>query len=372
MQEVSRDRIKAFFTLLPSMILIGVFVYGFIGNTVWISLSDWGGVGALAENPEISFIGFGNYVDLFTGFLEARFRQDLVNAVFYSLSLLAGAIGLGMFIAILLDRKPKGEDFLRTVFLYPMALSFIVSGTIWRWLLAPQGGVNILPTTVGMEPLNFKWLSSKTTILEFNWQNMLQLSLYIVAFSLILIGFFVLRSDSRKAMRRWLIPGIFCGLGAWLGGDILPKALIVEELHGFNMATLGIIIATIWQYSGYTMALYLAGFNGISQDLHDAAMLDGASESSYYRHIAIPMLKPITISAVIILSHISLKMFDLIFSMTGPDNAETGHPALNMYLTTFRANDFAKGAAIAIVLFFLAATFILPYLITSYRQRRNK
>ncbi len=372
MQEVSRDRIKAFFTLLPSMILIGIFVYGFIGNTVWISMSDWGGVGALAVDPKISFIGLGNYGDLFTGFLEGRFRQDLVNAVFYSLSLLAGAIGLGMFIAILLDRKPKGEDFLRTVFLYPMSLSFIVSGTIWRWLLAPQGGVNILPTYVGLEPLGFKWLSAKQTILQFNWQDLLQISLYITAFVLIVIGFFVLRSDTRRGMRRWLIPGVICGFAAWIGGDILPKALIVEEMHGFNMATLGIIIATIWQYSGYTMALYLAGFNGISQDLYDAAMLDGASETSYYRHIAIPMLKPITISAVIILSHISLKMFDLIFSMTGPDNAETGHPALNMYLTTFRANDFAKGAAIAIVLFLLAATFIVPYLVTSYRQRRTK
>ena len=62
-------------------------------------------------------------------------------------------------------------------------------------------------------------------------------------------------------------------------------------------------------------------------------------------------------------------MFDLIFAMTGPDNAETGHPALSMYLTTFRANDFAKGAAIAIVLFVVAATFIIPYLISSYRQR---
>ena len=72
------------------------------------------------------------------------------------------------------------------------------------------------------------------------------------------------------------------------------------------------------------------------------------------------MVKPITISAVIILSHISLKMFDLIFAMTGPDNAETGHPALNMYLTTFRANDFAKGAAIAIILFLIALKMVFP------------
>ena len=173
-------------------------------------------------------------------------------------------------------------------------------------------------------------------------------------------------------MKRWLVPGIVIGAGTWLFGGLLPKALFMEETHGFNMATLGIIMATVWQYSGYTMALYLAGFNGISQDLRDAAMLDGASQFGYYRHVAIPMLKPITISAVIILSHISLKMFDLVFAMTGPDNAETGHPALNMYLTTFRANEFAKGAAIAIVLFLIAAMFIVPYLIGQYKQQGRR
>ena len=169
-----------------------------------------------------------------------------------------------------------------------------------------------------------------------------------------------------------LLVGIGFGLSGWLGGDILPKALFMEEIHGFNTATFGIILATIWQYSGYTMALYLAGFTGISQDLRDAAMLDGATASGYYRHIALPLVKPITISAVIILSHISLKMFDLIFAMTGPDNGQTGHPALNMYLTTFRANDFARGAAIAIILFLIAATFIIPYIVSSYRQRRTE
>lgn len=372
MREATKDRIKAFLTLFPSMALIAVFVYGFIGNTIWTSMTDWGGSGALAINPEKNFIGLDNYVELFTGFLGGGFRQDLVNAVYYSVMLLAGAIGLGMFIAILLDQKPKGEDVLRTIFLYPMSLSFIVSGTIWRWLLAPQGGVNILPTYVGMEPLSFQWLSSQAAILEFNWQNLFAIILYLVAFILILVGLFSLKGDPQKAMKRWLGPGIGLGAAVWLFGDILPEALFMEEMHGFNMATLGIIMATIWQYSGYTMALYLAGFNGISQDLRDAAMLDGASEVGYYRYVAIPMLKPITISAVIILSHISLKMFDLVFAMTGPDNAETGHPALNMYLTTFRANDFAVGAAIAIVLFLVAATFIIPYLIGQYRQRNRR
>jgi len=369
MQEASRDRLKAFLTLLPSVVLIGIFVYGFIGETIWTSMTDWGGMGALAFEPEKNFVGLDNYVELFTGFLGGGFRQDLVNAVYYSIMLLVGAVGLGMFIAILLDQKPKGEDVLRTIFLYPMSLSFIVTGTIWRWLLAPQGGVNILPTYVGMEPMTFDWLSSTAAILEFNWQNLFSILLYVASFIMIMVGLWILKHDSRRAIKRWLGPGIIIGAGVWLFGGLLPEALFMEETHGFNMATLGIIMATVWQYSGYTMALYLAGFNGISQDLRDAAMLDGASEFGYYRYVAIPMLKPITISAVIILSHISLKMFDLIFAMTGPDNAETGHPALNMYLTTFRSNEFAKGAAIAIVLFLVAAMFIVPYLIGQYRQR---
>lgn len=369
MREASRDRLKAILMLLPSIILIGIFVYGFIGNTIWISMTNWGGSGAMALEPQMDFVGLENYKDLFTGFLSSGFRQDLVNAVFYSIMLLIGAIGLGMFIAILLDQKPKGEDVLRTIFLYPMSLSFIVSGTIWRWLLAPQGGVNVLPTYVGLPALDFKWTSSTKAILEFNWQNLLQISMYIASFALILIGLWALKSNPNRALKRWLGPGVVIGAVAWFGGSSFPKALFMEENHGFNLATLGIIIATVWQYSGYTMALYLAGFNGISQDLRDAAMLDGASDSAYYRHIAIPLLKPITISAVIILSHISLKMFDIIFAMTGPDNAQTGHPALNMYMTTFRANDFARGAAIAIVLFIVAAMFIVPYVVSQYRQR---
>lgn len=368
----SKDRLKALLTLSPSIILIGIFVYGFIGNTFWISLTDWGGVAALAEDPVKNYAGFANYVDLFTGFLGGGFRQDLVNAVYYSVFLLAGAIGIGLVLAILLDNKPKGEAFFRTVFLYPMSLSFIVSGTIWRWMLAPQGGVNLLPAFAGFEPMTFSWLSSTDAILVFNWQNLLQIFLYLAAAVMILTGFWVMRRDGKKGLLFFLLPGVLLGSVAWLGGDLLPKALFMEETHGFNTATFGIILATIWQYSGYTMALYLAGFTGISQDLRDAAMLDGATTAGYYRHIALPMVKPITISAVIILSHISLKMFDLIFAMTGPDNGQTGHPALNMYLTTFRANDFARGAAIAIILFCIAALFIIPYLVSSYRQRRAR
>lgn len=371
MRKINKDRVLAFCTLLPSIILIAVFVYGFIGNTVYVSLTDWGKGAALAEHPQKNFIGLANYMNLFSGFLEARFRQDLINAIFYSIMLLAGTVGLGLLIAILLDRKPFGEQVFRTIFLYPLSLSFIVSGTIWRWLLAPQGGINVLPTFIGGSKIKFKWLSSKETILQFDWQNLLQLLVFGVALVLIVMGLREIKRNRPKRMWLLLGAGLVATAFATWGSGRLPKLLLMEETHGFNLATIGIILATVWQYAGYTMALYLAGLQGISQDLADAARLDGAGDFQYYRHVALPMLKPITISAVIILAHISLKMFDLIFAMTGPDNAETGHPALLMYLTTFRANDFAKGAAIAVVLFLLAAMFIIPYLISVYRQRRG-
>jgi glucose/mannose transport system permease protein len=367
--RAKRDQIVAFLTLFPSIVLIAIFVYGFIANTFYISMTDWEG---LAEHPVRNFVGLKNYVNLFSGFLDARFRQDLVNAIFYSIFLLGGALGMGLFMAILLDRKPKGENVFRTIFLYPLSLSFIVTGTIWRWLLAPQGGINVLPTFVGLPKIDFRWTSSKQTVLSFNWQYLPQLLLLLAGLVLIITGLLAFRQQ-RKTRSPWvfLAPGLALALIGLFGRPFFPPILMMEEMHGFNLATLGIIFAAIWQYSGYTMALYLAGLQSVSQDLAEAARLDGATEWQYYLHIAIPLLKPITISAVIILSHISLKMFDLIFAMTGPDNAAAGHPSLLVYTRTFRANQFAEGAAIAVVLFLLAATFIIPYMLSSYRERRG-
>jgi glucose/mannose transport system permease protein len=146
------------------------------------------------------------------------------------------------------------------------------------------------------------------------------------------------------------------------------KPLPFDEPHGFNLAFTGIIIAAVWQMSGYTMALYLAGLRGISVEMREAAVVDGANEWQLYRRIILPLLAPITLSAMIILGHISLKIFDLVFAMAGPDNTSTDVPALLMYITTFRGNQFAKGAAIGTILLLLVAVIILPYLVTQLRK----
>jgi glucose/mannose transport system permease protein len=373
MKEKQRNTLVSVLLLLPSIILVGIFVYGFIGNTIYTSLTDWGhGAGSLALNPTKNFIGLENYRQLFSGFIYGRFRQDLVNTVFYSLFLVIGALFFGFLFAVLLDRKLKRESVFRTIFLYPMALAFIVSGTIWRWLLAPSGGLNILPAFIGLPPVKFLWTSSKLSILNFNWQNVVRILFsFIGIFSAILLAR-ALRERVRNT-RSIVKSSIACGFSlvyVFILHPLLPPILPFAEEHGYNLATLGISFASVWQYSGYTMALYLAGLRGLPETIRESAQLDGANEFTYYWKIAIPNVRPITLSAVIIIAHISLKLFDLIYAMAGADNANTGHPSINMYLTTFRANNFSVGASMAVVLFLLSALFIIPYLVSSHRGRR--
>lgn len=370
MVESRKNTVYALLVLLPSVLLLLIFVYGFIANSFYVSLTDWGSGAGLQENPVKNFVGLENYRELFTGFIHERFRQDLINAIFYSVFLVLGTLVVGLFLAILLDKGPKGEHIFRTTFLFPMALSFIVTGTIWRWVFSPQGGVNVIPTWFGMKKGEFLWLSSRDLIWNFNWQNILQ----IVAIILFLIFAVILYSGWKKENRVRMIWGAggsaLMLLYAFVLHPLLPPILPYEEIHGFSIATIGVIIAAVWQYSGYTMALYLAGLRGLPEAMYESAKMDGASDLRYYFQIAIPNMWPITLSAIIILSHISLKLFALIFSMAGADNASTGHPSVLMYLVTFRANNFALGAAISVILFLMAALFIIPYLIQSYRSRR--
>lgn len=351
--------------LSPSLVLLGIFVYGFIGRTAYSSMTDWEG---MAEIVDIEFVGLENYRRLFTGLLEVRFRQALVNNLFFTMFFMLGCLVLGMGLAVLIDQGIRFEGSFRLIFLYPMSLSFIVTGTVWRWLFNPVGGINRLPALIGLEPLKVRWLTDRSQIWTFNWQNLPQILAVIAAVGL---GLSAYRNWRRG--RTWAAV-IAAGVGllalAWLllGGAAAVQTTEYPEDHGFNVALVGLIIAAVWQMSGYTMAMYLAGIRGISEELREAARVDGASELQIYRHVILPMLQPITLSAMIVLGHISLKIFDLIFVMAGPDNATTDVPGVLMFTTAFRANQFAKGAAIAMVMLIMVAVVIVPYLVTSLRS----
>ncbi len=366
--RLRRDRLTAILMLSPSVILLAIFVYGFIGQTAWASLTDWQG---LSANPVINFIGLENYNQLFTGLLDVRFRQDLVNTFFFTVFFLAGCLGMGILLAILLDQNIKGETIFRTIFLFPMALSFIVTGTIWRWLYNPGGGINRLPTLIGLPALEWGWLTDRTQIWQFNWQDLPAIFALVVAAVLAFVAYRHWRGGRRRPAT--ISGGIAAVILIWVlaGGAASVQTVPFPEKHGFNIAFIGIILAAVWQMSGYTMAMYLAGLRGIPEELREAARVDGASELQTYLYVVFPLLKPITLSAMIVLGHISLKIFDLIFAMAGADNATTDVPGILMYLTSFRANQFAKGAAIAIVMLVMVAVVIVPYLWTTLRSEHE-
>jgi len=366
--RLRRDRLTAILMLSPSVILLAIFVYGFIGQTAWASLTDWQG---LAANPEINYIGLENYNQLFTGLLDVRFRQDLVNTFYFTVFFLVGCLGMGILLAILLDQNIKGESIFRTIFLFPMALSFIVTGTIWRWLYNPGGGINRLPTLIGLPALELRWLTDRTQIWQFNWQDLPAIFALVVVAVLAWLAYRYWREERKRAAA--ISGGIAALALIWVltGGAASVQTVAFPEMHGFNVAFVGIILAAVWQMSGYTMAMYLAGLRGIPEELREAARVDGASELQTYLHVVFPLLRPITLSAMIVLGHISLKIFDLIFAMAGADNATTDVPGILMYLTSFRANQFAKGAAIAIVMLVMVAVVIVPYLWTTLRSEQE-
>jgi glucose/mannose transport system permease protein len=130
-----------------------------------------------------------------------------------------------------------------------------------------------------------------------------------------------------------------------------------------------VVIAAAWQLSGFAMAMYLAGLGTIPQELKEAAQLDGATTWQVYRHIIIPLLTPITVSIVIILGHVSLKIFDLIFAMSGKGPGfATDVPGIFIFDKTFGAQQYNIGAAASVVMLLLVSIVIVPYLARTLKE----
>ncbi|NWF67644.1 MAG: sugar ABC transporter permease [Chloroflexi bacterium] len=362
-------RITAFFVLLPSIVLLAIFVYGLIWGTLTTSLTDLERVAALRGLPG-QFIGAENYERLVNSGLERRFRIDMVNTVFFTLSFIAACLASGLGLAVLIDQKIQFEGVFRTIFLFPMALSFVVTGVVWRWLFQQNSGLNVLPTAIGLPAGNFSWHLSQDKLFTFNWADVPNILVMVVCG---LVIYFALNAYMKKKSQRAAFLAAVAFLLLMLVTFNVPNqaAPLRSEEHGFNVALFSITIAAAWQMSGYTMAMYLAGLRGISDDLREAARVDGATELGVYRHIVLPLLQPITLSAMIILGHISLKIFDLVYTIGGENPLQIDMPGLYMYFVTFRSGDYGRGAAIATIMLIMVAIVIVPYLATSLRKERN-
>ena len=280
----------------PTILLVGVFVYGLLGANLNTSLTD-----RHTRAPADGYVGFENYVALFG---DDTFMYSLRNLMFYTVAFLVGTLFFGFLWAWLLERGARGESLFRTVYLFPMAVSFIASGVVWRWMLNNAEG------------------------------------------------------DRASGLNR-----MFGGLGL----DFLQNPWWTHERWGI----VAIALPAVWQLSGYVMALFLAGFRGIPEELREAGRIDGASEWQLYRHVLFPQLSPVALSAIIIIGHMSLKVFDLIMAIAGQTNYTTQVPATQMWVE-FTRGDYAKASAIGTVLLVIVALLIVPYLVATYRSERRR
>ena len=283
--RTARERLGEFLpriVLAPSFAAVLVFVYGFIIFTGYLSFTD------SKILPSFDFVGWKNYVRLWS---LPNWWIALENlAIFASLYIvICTAIGLGL--AILLDQKIRGEGVLRPIYLYPMAISFIVTGTAWKWFLDPGIGIERIVRLWGWSDFTFDWIK-----------------------------------DTQMA--------IYC-----------------------------VVIAAVWQSSGFVMAMFLAGLRGIDNEIIKAAQIDGATNFKLYKRIIIPMLRPAFLSAFVVLAHLAIKSYDLVIALTngGPGRA-TELPATFMYSYTFTRNSMGIGAASAVIMLMMIASVIIPYI----------
>ncbi|MEX0584870.1 MAG: sugar ABC transporter permease [Natronospirillum sp.] len=275
----------------PTMLIAVIFIYGFMIWTVILSFSS------SRILPRYEMIGWTNYIRLFG---NDRWMVALKNLGIYGLLFIVFCLAIGLLLAIFLDQKIRAEGALRTIYLYPMALSFIVTGTVWKWLLNPTIGIEQFVQNLGWESFRFDWLV-----------------------------------DS-------------------------------------NMSIYTVVIAAVWQSSGFVMALFLAGLRGVDDSIIKAAQIDGASRVRIYTRIIIPSLRPVFFSAIIMLAHIAIKSFDLALALTGGGPGYSSDlPAIFMFQFSFTRGQMGVGAASAVIMLMGTMAILVPYLYSELRVKKD-
>ncbi|SDE26108.1 carbohydrate ABC transporter membrane protein 1, CUT1 family [Salipiger thiooxidans] len=275
--------------LAPSFIAVLIFVYGFIGWTAWVSLTR----SKLMPRYEID--GFIQYKRLFA---SPRWDTAMDNLYIFGGLFICISMVLGLLLAIMLDQRIRIEGALRTIYLYPMALSMIVTGTAWKWIMNPGLGIQEMVRGWGYESFTFDWIVNP------------------------------------------------------------------------DRAIYAVVIAGIWQSSGFVMALFLAGLRSVDGEIIKAAQVDGIPTWRIYTAIIIPSMAPIFLSAFIVLAHLAIKAFDLVIALTGggPGYA-TDLPATYMYAMAFSRGDLGQAASSAMVMMAVVFAIVVPYLYSELRAK---
>jgi glucose/mannose transport system permease protein len=143
-----------FLVLAPSLVATFFYVFVFTGWTIYVSLSK------STLLPVADWAGPGAYADLWR---NARWNIAYHNLFLYSALYVVGAMAVGLTLAILIDQRVRAESVWRTIFLYPLAVSFVVTGSVWGWLYAPDTGIQMMVRGLGWTNFHFALTNSRTT-----------------------------------------------------------------------------------------------------------------------------------------------------------------------------------------------------------------
>lgn len=288
---MSRKYLAAKITATPAILAIVVCFYGTILWTFYMSLTKSGLM------PNYTITGFQNYAALFK---SNRWATAYHNMLIFGVLFICGSLALGTLLAALLDRRIRGEGVFRLIFLYPMSMSFVVTGLAWQWILNPTTGLQQIVRGWGFEGFAFNPLANAT----------------------------------------WAI---------WF-----------------------VSIAAMWQASGMVMAIMLAGLRGVDNELWNAARIDGIPAWRTYVSIIFPILKPLTLTCVVLLATMAVKNYDLVVAMTGggPGNA-TDVPGRFVVDTLFQRANIGQATAAAMLMLATVAAALVPYAFVEFRKAKR-
>lgn len=284
------SRVSPQLALTPSVAVTAVaFVYA-IGWTVYLAFTG------SRRFPDYELIGFRQFVRLFS---DQAWMVSLKNLVILGVGSFASIV-LGFILAALIDKEVRGQGLFRTVFLYPLAVSLIVTGLVWQWLFNPALGVENALHALGWESARFNWLAQPDT------------------------------------------------------------------------AIYGIILASVWQSTGFYMALMLAGLKSINPEIWRAAKLDGVSMLRLYVEIIIPMMRFTFLTCAILLSLGVVKAYDIVVAMTnGGPGGGSSVPAYFTISAYWVRQNLGYASAAATVMLAITFVLFLPFMVVLALRARE-
>jgi glucose/mannose transport system permease protein len=274
------------------MVLTAVVI--FLGGTIWTVVYSFTDSKLL---PRARFVGLEQYERLWTA---NRWLVSIENLAIYGILSLIFSLVIGFVLAALLDQKIRYEDTFRTIFLYPFALSFIVTGLVWQWLLNPDFGLQSVVRAMGWESFTF------------------------------------------------------------------------NPLYNADIVIYGILIAGLWQGTGLIMCLMLAGLRGIDEDIWKAARVDGIPMWKTYLFIVIPMMRPVFITTLVLITSGIVKLYDLVVAQTsGGPGIASEVPAKYVYDYLFLAQNLGQGFAASTMMLVTVAIILIPWAYLEFGGKRR-